>query len=58
MAFWGISPILNGGEHFDDIGENELRRIRRTEREANNVVPRQKLHNMVLDRGLCRPPVS
>ena len=50
--------ILNGGEHFDDIGENELRRIRRTERETNNVVPRQRLHNMVLDKGLCRPPVS
>ena len=49
--------ILHGGEHFDDIGQAQMRTIRRRERERENLIPRQRLHNMVLDKGLCRPSV-
>ena len=47
--------ILHGGEYFDDIGLSEIRNIRRNERDGELLFPRDRLHRMVVDKGLCRP---
>jgi DDE superfamily endonuclease len=45
--------LMGGGEHSDDLTENDLRRLRR---EYENVVlPRALLHGLIETKGLTRP---
>jgi hypothetical protein len=45
--------LMHGGEHTDDVPENDLRRRRR---EYDNVVlPRATLHALIEAKGLVRP---
>jgi hypothetical protein len=46
--------IMHGGEHFDDMDRN-VRRRRDRENRNNNNLPRERLCNMIQEKGLTRP---
>ena len=51
--------LLDGGNHFDDIGfngrYNRQRRYNYTSRSTGIPLPRERLHAHVADTGLTRP---
>ena len=53
------NELLHGGEHFDDVGTNEIRRENyRRNRDAtqnNERLPRDVLKDAVTNQGLVRP---
>jgi hypothetical protein len=56
-----LSPeqLLHGGEHFDDINRALLRQLQRQDMNGNDVVlPRDILHDSVVEQGLTRPRIS
>jgi hypothetical protein len=54
-----MSPdeLLHGGEHYDDVDRN-LRRVlkRQAARDSKDMLPREKLHDVVSSKQLRRPP--
>jgi hypothetical protein len=47
------SPLLNGGNHFDDMPRSARRHRQR--RYTNIVLPRETLHGLIQTNGLTRP---
>jgi hypothetical protein len=48
--------LMNGGEHFDDMDRNLWRRREREYRNRNrNSLPRERLCDMIQEKGLTRP---
>jgi hypothetical protein len=48
--------LIGGGEHFEGIDRNERRRQNRSF--SGIELPRERLHAIVLDKGLQRPPAQ
>jgi hypothetical protein len=49
--------LLGGGHHWNDIPESS-RRSRSTRHKSTNLLPREILHDLVVEKGLKRPPPS
>ena len=49
--------LLGGGHHWNDIPESS-RRSRSTRQQPTNLLPHETLHDLVVEKGLKRPPPS
>lgn len=49
--------LLGGGHHWEDVPESS-RRSRSHRQATSDELPRDKLHRLVVDKGLKRPPPS
>lgn len=47
--------LMDGGNHFDDVNRNELRRIQRQLRNDDVILPREQLRHFIECKGLERP---
>jgi hypothetical protein len=60
----GITPpqLLDGGNHFDDVGNNgrynRQRRYNYMSETAGTLLPRERLHSLVASVGLTRPSLQ
>ena len=47
--------LLHGGEHLDDVSTEQQRRDNYRTRRNRNILPREKLLGIVIDKGIRRP---
>ena len=54
--------LLDGGHHFDDIGERgrriRWRRYNSLSTQSRVPLPRERMHELVCDAGLTRPVIT
>jgi GAF domain-containing protein len=53
-----IGQLLLGGNHFDDLGEAEKRRVHHLDQIWDPSFPREKMVNIIEMRGLCHPSLA
>lgn len=49
------NQLLHGGDHFDDIDRNQRRQEERLHRRNSGMLPRDKMHEKILEGGFMRP---
>jgi hypothetical protein len=49
--------LLNGGAHFDDVVELRRQQLMQNNRNNTTILPREQIHNSLLENGYERPPL-